>query len=76
MRGPIDPPGFAATNRAVALTGVDLYEFAGGKLSRVRTITDLQSAAEQLGLIPARDGRAAKLLLGLQRIAARLTRRA
>ena len=75
MRGPIDPPGFAPTHRAVALTGVDLYEFDDGKLSRVRTITDLQSAAEQLGLMPPRNGRAAKVLLGLQRIAARFTPR-
>lgn len=67
MRGPIDPPGFAPTGRALALEGVDLYDFVDDKVARVRTITDLQAAGEQLGLMPPRDGFGARLLVAAQR---------
>lgn len=71
MLGPIDPPGFAPTGKRLALTGVDLYDFGAGEaplLVRVRTITDLQSAAEQLGLMPPRGGVGERVLVGAQRL--------
>src|SRR3954453_17093673 len=36
MTGPIDPPGFAPTGRAMAIEGVDLWTFRGDRIARYR----------------------------------------
>jgi steroid delta-isomerase-like uncharacterized protein len=53
MLGPVEPPGIPPTGRRLELSGVDLYAFRDGRLASVRTITDLQEAGRQLGLVPA-----------------------
>ena len=50
MTGPLEPPGFRATGHEFELTGVDLHEFSGERVSRVITITDVQAAARQRGV--------------------------
>ena len=77
--GPLDPPGFAPTNRKVELPGVDLLEFREGKICRIETIFNPLPAAEQvlsLRLLPRPDSRREKILVGLQRLIARRLRRA
>ncbi len=72
LLGPLDPPGFAPTGRKLELAGVDLYAFRGGRVCHVRTITDLQDAARQAGLLPRAGGAGERIAVLLQRMRARL----
>jgi hypothetical protein len=72
MTGPMEPPGLAPTGRRVAITGVDLYGFRGQRLCQVRTITDLQVASAQLGLLPAPGSLGERVVATAQRAAVRL----
>jgi len=47
----LDPPGFAPTGRSVTMQGVDVLEFRGGQVCRIRTLFDpLDAAGQLLGL--------------------------
>lgn len=73
--GPIDPPGFAPTGRGFVVDGIDVVEISDGLLYRDRSYYDLTDWMRQIGLFPGRGGGAERLLVGLQRIRARVVPR-
>ena len=73
--GPLDPPGFAATGKSCVIDGVDHWWFRDRLVERYRADYDLNGALRQLGLVPETGSRAEKLLVSLQRAAARLRSR-
>ena len=75
MTGPIDPPGFAPTGRAMEVEGVDLWTFRGDRIARYRAFYDMNDLARQLAIAPAPGSRAEKAMVALQRLQARLIRR-
>lgn len=74
--GPIDPPGFAPTGRPLVLDGVDHWWFRDGLVARYRADYDSTGMARQLGLVPERGSRGERAMVRLQRLSARLKRRA
>jgi steroid delta-isomerase-like uncharacterized protein len=75
MSGPLDPPGFAATGRAMEVEGVDLWRMRDGRIAHLRAYYDTNDIAVQLGLAPAPGSAGEKAVAALQRLQARLTRR-
>jgi len=73
--GPIDPPGFAPTGRAIEIEGVDLWTMRDGRIARSRAFYDFNALAVQLGLAPAPGSRMEKGAVALQRLGARVTAR-
>ena len=73
--GPIDPPGFAPTGRAIEIEGVDLWTMRDGRIARYRAFYDFNALAVQLGLAPAPGSRMEKGAVAMQRLQARVTRR-
>jgi steroid delta-isomerase-like uncharacterized protein len=73
--GPLDPPGLAPTGRPFTLEGVDLYDIRDGCIARMRTRYDVLESLRQMGVAPARGSAAERLLLGMQRTAARFFRK-
>jgi len=51
-RGPLDPPGFAATNRRVDVSGIDVWELRDGRVARYWAYYDLMTVARQIGAMP------------------------
>jgi steroid delta-isomerase-like uncharacterized protein len=74
--GPLEPPGFAPTDRTVLMTGFDLHEFRDGLLSRVVTVTDVNSVARQIGAAPPPNSLGERLGVRVQRLGAARMRRA
>jgi steroid delta-isomerase-like uncharacterized protein len=72
--GPIDPPGFAATGRAVTIEGVDHWWFRDGLVERYRADYDSMDVSRQLGLMPRRGSRMERGMAALQRVGSRLRR--
>ena len=68
---PIDPPGFAPTNRPMAVTGVDLWELRDGRIARNQTYYDANDLARQLGIVPPQGSRPERMMARLQRVQAR-----
>jgi steroid delta-isomerase-like uncharacterized protein len=50
--GPIDPPGFAPTGKAVAFDGADFHEYRDGRVCRLRIVFDMMDVGVQLGTLP------------------------
>src|SRR3954468_19426279 len=73
--GPIDPPGFAPTGRAIEIEGVDLWTMRAGRIARCRAFYDFNALGVQLGLAPAPGSRMEKAAVALQRLRARVTTR-
>ena len=73
--GPIDPPGFAPTGRAIDIEGVDLWTMRDGRIARYRAFYDFNALAVQLGLAPAPGSRMEKGAVVFQRLGARIRRR-
>jgi predicted ester cyclase len=73
--GPIEPPGFAPTGRAIEIEGVDLWTMRDGRIARYRAFYDFNALAIQLGLAPAPGSRMEKGAVALQRVGARVTAR-
>lgn len=73
--GPIDPPGFAPTNKPIVLDGVDHWWFRDGLVARYRADYDSNGLLRQLGLVPPSGSRGERAMVGLQRAGARLKRR-
>jgi steroid delta-isomerase-like uncharacterized protein len=67
--GPIDPPGFAPTEKRIEFEGVDVQEYRDGRISRLRIVFDLMDLARQLGTLPAAGSRMEKAVAGAQRLA-------
>jgi steroid delta-isomerase-like uncharacterized protein len=75
MTGPIEPPGFAPTGKAMTVDGVDLWTMRDERIAVYRAFYDLTDLTRQLGILPAPGSRAEKATVGLQRLQARLQRR-
>jgi steroid delta-isomerase-like uncharacterized protein len=71
-RGTIDPPGFAATGRAMRVEGVDRWTMREGRIARYRAFYDMNDLARQLGIVPAAGSRIERAMVALQRLQARL----
>jgi steroid delta-isomerase-like uncharacterized protein len=70
--GAIDPPGFAATGKAISVKGFDVWQFRDGLIWRYEAIYDFAQVARQLGLFPPRGGSAERALVGAQRLRSKL----
>ena len=75
QRGPIDPPGFAATGRPMRVDGVDQWTMRDGRIALYRAFYDMNDVARQLGIVPAPGSAAERGMVALQRFQARLGRR-
>lgn len=74
-RGPLDPPGFAPTGRAMRVDGFDQWTMRDGRIASYRAFYDMNDVARQLGIVPAPGSRAERGMVALQRLQARLSRR-
>jgi len=74
--GAIDPPGFAPTGRSMRVEGVDQWTMRDGRIARYRAFYDMNDIARQLGIAPAPGSRTERGMVALQRLQARLSRRA
>jgi steroid delta-isomerase-like uncharacterized protein len=75
MTGPIRPPGFAPTGRAMEVEGVDLWTMRDGRIARSRAYYDMNEVARQLGIAPAPGSMGENAVAALQRLRARVMRR-
>jgi steroid delta-isomerase-like uncharacterized protein len=75
MRGPLDPPGFAPTNRSMTVEGVDTWQMRDGRIARYRAYYDMNDVARQLGIVPETGSRAERGVVAMQRLQARFMRR-
>jgi steroid delta-isomerase-like uncharacterized protein len=75
MTGPIEPPGFAPTGKAMTVDGVDLWTMRGEKIAVYRAFYDLTDLSRQLGILPMPGTRAERATVGMQRLQARFQRR-
>jgi steroid delta-isomerase-like uncharacterized protein len=73
--GPIDPPGFAPTGKAIVLEGVDHWTFRDGLVAVYRADYDSTGLMRQLGLVPEPGSRGEKAMVALQRLGSKLRRR-
>jgi steroid delta-isomerase-like uncharacterized protein len=73
-RGPIDPPGFAATGRAMRVDGVDQWIMRDGRIHLYRAFYDMNDVARQLGIVPPPDSFGERSMVTLQRLQARFSR--
>jgi steroid delta-isomerase-like uncharacterized protein len=74
QRGPLEPPGFAATGRRMHVDGVDQWTMRGGRIALYRAFYDLNDLARQLGIVPAPGSTAERGMVALQRLQARFAR--
>jgi steroid delta-isomerase-like uncharacterized protein len=70
--GAFDPPGFAPTGCSFAIDGVDMYTFRGEKVTHYQARYDIAELMRQLGILPGRGSRGEKILVAMQRLAAKL----
>jgi predicted ester cyclase len=70
--GPIDPPGFAPTGRAIVVDGIDVWRFRDRLIWRYEAVYDFSALAAQLGLVPPRGGAAERAMARVQRLRAKL----
>ena len=73
--GRIDPPGFAATGRSMAIEGVDLWTMREGRIAVYRAFYDMNDLVRQLGLVPPPGSPPEKAMVALQRAQAAIRRR-
>lgn len=75
MRGRLDPPGFLPTDGPIDFSGVERFEFRGGKVERVELLFNAMELGVQIGAAPAPGSAGDKLGRLLQRLQARRARR-
>ncbi len=73
--GPVEPPGFAPTGRRIDVDGIDVWDFAEGRIERYRAYYDMALVARQLGVMPSPGSRGERVGVMLQRAQARFARR-
>jgi steroid delta-isomerase-like uncharacterized protein len=73
--GPLEPPGFAPTGRRIDVDGIDVWDFADGRIERYRAYYDMALVARQLGVMPSPGSRGERVGVMLQRAQARFARR-
>ncbi|HEY7454713.1 MAG TPA: ester cyclase [Thermoleophilaceae bacterium] len=69
--GPLEPPGFAPTGRGIDVDGIDVWDFADGRIDRYRAYYDMSLIARQLGLMPTPGSRFERVGVALQRAGVR-----
>jgi steroid delta-isomerase-like uncharacterized protein len=74
-RGPVDPPGLAATGKQIEFEGGDFHEYRDGKLVRLRIVFDMARVMRQLGALPDPGTREERLVVGLANLRGKLGRR-
>lgn len=75
MTGPMDPPGFAPTGKKASVSGVCLYEFMDGLLTRHTIVYDSMAMLRQVGIMPAPYSTQARLMASVQRAGAGMAKR-
>jgi steroid delta-isomerase-like uncharacterized protein len=75
VTGPIDPPGFAATNDRVEFYGCDFHEYRDGKLARLRIIFNMMDVGRQIGAVPQPGSKLERVTVIAHNLQARLRRR-
>lgn len=70
MKGPLDPPGYAPTNRPIEIKGVCLYELREGLISHHTIIFDMIPLGRQMDALPLAGSLMDKMVVRLQRIKA------
>jgi len=70
-----EPSGFAPTGKHVDQVGLDHYEFRDGLVCRYRAFYDVTDSGRQMGLVPERGSRPARLMAFMQRNSMRLRRK-
>ncbi len=75
FNGPLDPPGFAPTGRAMQVDGVDLWVMRDGRIAHYRAFYDLNDLSRQLGIAPPPGSRGERAMVAMQRLQARMMRR-
>jgi steroid delta-isomerase-like uncharacterized protein len=73
--GMIDPPGFAATGKQIDIDGIDVWDFAQGRIERYRAYYDMAALARQIGAMPPPGSTGERVGVLLQRTQARFARR-
>ncbi|MGH2978035.1 MAG: ester cyclase [Solirubrobacterales bacterium] len=76
MLGSLEPPGFAPTRRHLDAEGIDVFALADGLVRGYEGFFDARAMAQQIGLLPATGSVAERIAVTLQRITARVARRA
>jgi steroid delta-isomerase-like uncharacterized protein len=74
-RGAIEPPGFAASGKRIDVDGIDVWDFAGGRIERYRAYYDMATLARQIGAMPPPGSPGERVGVLLQRTQARFARR-
>ena len=70
--GPLDPPGFAPTGKAIEFYGADFHEYRDGRVAKLRIVFDNMDVGRQVGLLPAVGSRADRAGAAAQRLAMRV----
>jgi steroid delta-isomerase-like uncharacterized protein len=73
--GPVEPPGFAPTGKAVEFQTVCLYELRDGLIAKHQIVYDMMALMVQMGLMPAPESPVMKVSAGMQRLTTPLVRR-
>jgi steroid delta-isomerase-like uncharacterized protein len=73
--GPLDPPGFAPTNAAIEVAGMDRTEIRDGLVARHQIFYDTTTVARQIGAAPQPGTISERIAVRLQRWTARGLRR-
>jgi predicted ester cyclase len=73
--GVIDPPGFAPTGKRIDIDGIDVWDFAQGRIERYRAYYDMATLARQIGAMPPSGSAGERVGVLLQRTQARFARR-
>ena len=71
----IDPPGFASTGKRIDIDGIDVWDFAEGRIERYRAYYDMAALARQIGAMPPPGSAGERVGVLLQRTQARFARR-
>lgn len=75
LSGRLDPPGFAPTNTAIEVAGMDRTEIRDGLIARHQIFYDTTTVARQIGAAPLPGTIGERIAVRLQRSTARRLRR-
>ena len=73
--GVIEPPGFASTGKRIDIDGIDVWDFAEGRIEHYRAYYDMATLARQIGAMPPPGSAGERVGVLLQRTQARFARR-
>jgi len=73
--GPLDPPGFAPTDKRIEFEGADFHEYRDGRVCRLRIVLDMMDVARQIGTVPKVGSPLEKAGVTAQRLGMKLRER-